>query len=199
MKRINTLFLLCTLFAITISCKKEFKYKYQDKPQLIECPGVDKALIHEALYSFQEDIANYYADGDARPGSNRFYINGLAQFVYIGMMGEADYVNIASEHTVAVLELLEKEPDLFDRAGQYSNLHHSGEFVSCLFENFYDEDLQKQFVTFNKANYVNPKQLAGPLRSQVHKVFTDQHLAMYISLEAFYQKMLDIDLSDVSD
>lgn len=199
MKRSSTLLALLFFVSLLTGCKKEFEYKYQDKPQMIDCPGVDKALIHEALYSFQEDIANYYAEGDTHPGSNRWYINGLAQFVYVGLMGEADYVNIASEHTVQILELLQEQPGLFDRAGKYSNLNHPGEFVSCLFENFYDDDLRKQFLAFNEANYVNPKQLAGPLRSQVHKVFTDQHLAMYLCLEAYYQKMLDIDLSDVED
>lgn len=199
MKKLSILIILLSMVLIPGGCKKEFAYKYQDKPKVIECPGVDSDLIHEALYSFQEDIANYYYEVDTQKGSNRYYINGLAQFVYVGFMGEADYVNIASEHSLEILERLKQQSGLFDRAGKYSNLNHQGEFVSCLFDQFYDEELRKQFLAFNKANYVNPKQLASPLRSKIHKAFTDANLATYIALEGYYQRMLDVDLSDVSD
>ena len=51
----NNIVILIVLATFFMSCEEPLEYKFQDKPQLVECPGADKALMHEALYSFQED------------------------------------------------------------------------------------------------------------------------------------------------
>ena len=53
------LFILC----FATSCKKEntFKeYEFADKPAVLECNNLNSKLYNEALYSFENDILNFY-------------------------------------------------------------------------------------------------------------------------------------------
>lgn len=191
MKKSNYL-LLAALFTLLTSCEKPLEYKFQDKPQLVECPGADKALMHEALYSFQEDIGAYYNKyTDLKVGSSSYYVEAYKQFVYFGFSGEAKFDEIVSPHSLQVLEKLRKIDGLWNVGNSKSNLNYHHEFIDCLFQNIADEDMKTRLLSLREVEYLSPYMVAEPMRSEVLKVVGDSHLAMYMMLDAYYQYLIN--------
>ena len=174
------------------SCGSELKMKYQDRPQPIDCPGADKALLHEALYSFQEDIAKAYNYKKFDPKEHLYVVNGYRYFVHKGGLGEANYAELMSDHTEAVLRELKKEPIWSDQEG-YSNLDYKSPYVECVLSNIKNRDMQETFASLNEINSMSPKLTAEPLRRNVNEVANDPYLAMYIALDYYYNYLLDLE------
>ncbi|GAB5399761.1 MAG: hypothetical protein Aureis2KO_13460 [Aureisphaera sp.] len=185
------LFFIGALGILFIGCEEPLDYKYADKPLTLNCATIDKGLLKEAIYSFQDDIATFYKDPDILAGSKTAYIEAYKQFIFTGLHGDAPYAEIASPHSLAVLEKLKKIDDLWDRNRKGTNLNYTGEFMSCIFGNIRDEDLKNQFATILEVDYLTPQIMAEPMRQQVAKIFNDEHLAMYIAMDAFYQQLLN--------
>ncbi|MCB0457046.1 MAG: hypothetical protein R2776_03855 [Flavobacteriaceae bacterium] len=191
-------FLVLTLFVASIvSCEEPLEYKYQDKPQLVDCPGADKALMHEALYSFQEDIAAYYnKHSDYAKGSSNYYVEAYMKFVYFGFSGEAKFDEIVSPHSLQLLKKLKQIDGLWTTGNAKSNLNYHHEYVSCLFENITDEDVKARLLSLLKVNYLSPEMVAEPMREDVQKIVNDSYLAMYMMLDAYYQYLINYDLPE---
>lgn len=180
------------LLPLAQSCEEPLRYRYSDKPQPITCEGVDLVLLHEALYSFQQDIGNAYNYRNFDPAEPMFVINGYQTFVHKGGMGEANYAEVASDHTWDVFEKLKDEPIWADTEG-YSNLDYNSPFVQCLLANIGNRDVQETMASLNEINSLSPKLMAEPLRRNVREVGTDPYLAMYIALDFYYQYLWDVE------
>jgi len=192
----NNILLFITTSLLLLGCKKPLEYQYQDRPQLVDCPGIDKALLHEALYSFQEDIGKYYNKlSDLDPQSNQYYIAAYQKFVYFGYSGEAKFDEIVSAHSLQVLEELKKQKDLWNIGQGKSNLNYNSELVSCLFDHISDEDIQQTLKSLRQVDYLSPQVLANPMRQNVMKIVGDSYLATFTMLDAYYQYLLNYDLS----
>ena len=190
--------LVITLFIATIqSCKEPLEYKFQDKPQLVDCPGASKALMHEALYSFQEDIGAYYnKHSDYRKGTTNYYVEAYMQFVYFGFSGEAKFDEIVSPHSLKILKKLREIDGLWTTGSTKSNLNYHHEFVNCLFENVADEGMRERLLSLRQVDYLSPDMIAEPMRVEVLKVVGDSHLAMYMMLDAYYQYLINYDFPE---
>lgn len=194
--RKNNLLLWILLMVITLSCEKPIEYKYQDKPQSVDCPGADKALMHEALYSFQEDIGAYYNRfSDFREGSVSYYLEAYRQFVFFGFTGAARYQEMVSPHSLELLEKLKEIDGLFViKDGRYE-LNYQYEYIDCLFKSIADDDLRNQILGMRDVNFLSSRNIAEPMRINFQKIMEDPYLAMYMALEAYYQHVADIDFS----
>ncbi|PQB04684.1 hypothetical protein BST85_07085 [Aureitalea marina] len=192
MKKMLKYLSLLILTLAVVSCGPELEMKYQENPQPVECPGADKALLHEALYSFQEDIAKAYNYKRFDPKEPLYIVNGYRYFVHKGGLGEADFAELMSSHTKAVLQELRKEPIWSDVEG-YSNLDYQSEFVVCVLDNIKNRDMQETFASLNEINSMSPKLTAEPLRRNVNQVANDPYLAMYIALDYYYNYLLDLE------
>ncbi len=179
----------------TISCNETLEYKYQDKGQVIDCPGVDSKLIHEALYSFENDIGTFYNNENFNPNSIVFIEYGYANFIFPGAMGDADYKSIASPHTIKLIEELKKEDQLWDRNLGESNLNYNSEFVKCLISKIQNEDIKIKLENLIEVNALSPKIMAEIYRVNSYNTLQDKYFAMFIALDTYYQYTLDIDLS----
>lgn len=187
--------LLAIITLVFMGCKQPMDYKYQDKPQTVDCPGLDKNLMHEALYSFQEDIAAYYNQyTDYRPGTKSYYIEAYSQYVFFGFSGGARFQEIVSNHSLKLLEELKKQPGLFIEKEGRLELNYDHEYVDCLFNSISDEDLRTQFAAMRKVDYLSPQIVAELMRINVLKITQDPYLAMYMCLDAYYQYLADMDL-----
>lgn len=193
------LVVLLTISSLFTSCEDPIEYKFQHLPQVVDCPGTDKALMHEALYTFQADIAKAHNFRNYDPMEPMYIINGYRNFVYFGLMGESDFQKIISPHTKKVFDaLLKKEPELFNYEG-YSNLDYDNEYISCLLENIGNADLQTTILSLKEINSLGPKLMAEPFRKTINDVAQDPYMAMYLALDGYYQYLLDVDLSEVPD
>ncbi len=194
----NNLF-IGSLFSLLLftGCKQSTPFLYQDRVQKVDCPkDTNKDLMHEALYSFQEDLGVYYNEfTDFKTGSSSYYMEGYRQYVYFGFSGIAAYNNIVSQHSIDVLEALKKVPDLWiEEAGEFK-LNYHGDYVSCLFDNIRNEELHQKFKSLLEVNYLNPKIIAETMRVNVIEVIQDPYLAMYMALDSYYVYLMNMKIS----
>jgi len=196
MNKLVTFLIAGVLISGLYSCKTKpsIEYKYQDKPQIIDCPGLDKDLLHEALYSFEEDIANHYNFKNYHPGTFLFYQHGHMSFIYFGCVGEADFKKIVSPHTIEIFKELQKETSLWDLENSGSKLNYKHEFVTCLLSNFENQGIKSSIEALIETNTMSPKIMAHPLRRNISEANTNKYFAMYVALDAFYQQLFDVDL-----
>ncbi len=180
---------------VLVGCEKPLDYKYQELPQNVDCPGLDKQLMHEALYSFQNDIGAFYNQHtDFREGSTSYYLEAYSQYVYFGFSGGARYQEIVSNHSIAILQKLKEIPGLFiEKEGRLA-LNYDHEYVACLLGSIQDDDLRTQFASMRKVNFLSPEIVAELMRINVLKITQDPYLAMYMALDAYYQYLADMDL-----
>lgn len=184
-----------TLFFLT-GCNEPINYLYQDKVQKVDCPGLDKALMHEALYSFQEDIGAFYNKfTDYAVGSTRYYMEGYRQYVYFGFSGIAAYNDIVSEHSLEVLEQLRNESDLWINEEGTLKLNYQSEYVSCLLKSIQNEELRQKFQSMLEVDYFSPELIADTMRVNIIEVVQDPYLAMYMALDSYYVYLINRDLS----
>lgn len=191
MRKNNFILLLSAVF-VMMGCEKPMEYKFQDKPQKVDCPGLDKSLMHEALYSFQEDIgAHYNLYTDYKKGSSTYYMEGYAQYVYFGFSGSAPYGEIVSSHSLYILDRLRDEPDLWTSKQGMVNLNYNSDYVSCLFSSILDEELRNKMLSLKDVGYLTPQIIAETMRVNVIQVVQDPYLAMYMALDSFYQPLMN--------
>lgn len=177
-------------------CEKPMAYKFQDKPQKVDCPGLDKSLMHEALYSFQEDIgAHYNKYTDNKKGSSLYYMEGYAQYVYFGFSGSAPYSEIVSDHSLEILDKLRNEQDLWTSKEGIISLNYKGDFVNCLINSIEDDELRDKMINLREVNYLSPQIIAETMRVNVIRVVQDPYLAMYMALDAYYQPLINQNIS----
>lgn len=190
----NIIYLLILALSFA-GCEESIEYKYLDKPQAVNCPGIDSQLMHEALYSFQEDIAVFYNENtDYRQGTKSYYMEAYMQYVFFGFSGGARFHEIVSDHSLKILEKLREVPGLFIQKEGRWELNYEHEYVQCLFTSIEDEDLRTQFNSMLKVDYLTPEIIADLMRINVQKIIQDPYLAMYMSLDAYYQYLADLDL-----
>jgi hypothetical protein len=190
--RIKTILLLAMLALTFNGCEEPIDYRYADLPRPVECEGVDLALLHEALYSFQQDIGNAYNFRNFDPAEPLFVINGYRTFVHKGGLGEANYAEIASDHTWKVFEKLKGQP-IWAKTEGYSHLDYHSPFLQCVLSNIQNRDIQETMASLNEINSMSPKLMAEPLRRNINDVTQDPYMAMYVALDFFYQYLWDVE------
>ncbi len=189
------------VFLITIiamaSCSKPFPYKYQEKEQSIKCANIDSQIIHEALYSFKEDISRYYL----REIQEKDYLNfsySYAQYIYRGTKGDVNYIEIASPHTIKVFDELVKEEGLFVKREGKSNLNYNHDFVICLINNFENKEMKNKILNLIEVDYLSPEVMAENYRIATTDADTDPNFLMFIALDTYYQRFLDLDFTETN-
>ena len=190
----NILFL--SIFIATIfSCTESFPYKYQDKEQVIECSQIDSKLIHEALYSFQNDISRHYL----KEIQEKEYLNftfSYNQYIYRGAKGNLDFKEIVSPHTLLIVNELKKEEDLFIKVSGKNTLNYQNEFVKCLINNIKNEEIKNKMINLIEVNYLSPDVMAENYRATTFDTKTDFDYLMFIALQTYYQRLLDIEIPE---
>jgi len=189
--------LVITLAIGLASCKKEntfTDYKYADKPTVITCEGINSKLYQEALYTFEDDIFNYYKKNDPNTSLAKSY----SQLIRNSLYGKMKLKEIISAHTIKVFEALKKEDNLWDTNNSKSHLNYNSIVVDCISENILDKALNSTFNALVSTNSMSPKLFGTPLMSKYLKSSNDKYLATYIALDLFYAKLFDINFSEVN-
>ena len=92
-------FLAVASLILASSCKEPMEYKYADQPQPVSCSGADLALMHEALYTFEHAISEYYNFRNYSPTTPVYKQNGYAQFIFAGITNTAPFDGIMDDHS----------------------------------------------------------------------------------------------------
>lgn len=184
--------IVCALaFILLASCqetKKQptFDYKFSDKEQSLQCEGQNNLLLNEALHSFEDDIARNYD-----PDSRRVY-NAYAKFIMPGMGGKAEYGRLPSDHTKKILEALIVEK-IIVKGGKYSNLNYTHPAVQCIINGIEEFGLKNTINALTSTNGMNPTLFDTRLRNKGRDAEKKRYMAMYIALDAYYQRLADVD------
>ena len=193
----KNIFFLLVFIATISSCSKPFPYKYQEKEQSIKCSNIDSQIIYEALYSFKEDISRSYL----REIQEKDYFNfshSYAQYIYKGAMGDVNYIEFASPHTLKVFKELVKEEGLFIKQEGKSNLNYNHDFVICLINNFENKEMKNKILSLIDVNYLSPEIMAENYRITTTDADTDPDFLMFIALDTYYQRFLDLDFTETN-
>ncbi len=196
MKKSILLFSLVWMF---VSCNQgsTLEYKYQEQPQTVECMGADKALMHEALYSFQDDIDDYFKN---KGTGEKNLAKAYATYIYRGTMGSLDFGMVSSKHTRDILtNLLAKNGDLFVKQNGKTVLNFNNEYVICLVDNIKNEDIKRIIKNLQLVNDMRVELLVEPYRRNVKDVHIDQNFAMLIALQTYYAHLADVDFSKMAE
>jgi hypothetical protein len=182
---------------ILFNCKNDTalsEYKYSDKPIVLNCNNLNSKLYNEALYSFENDILNYYGGISTKKSLLRAY----SQFIRYAVYDRVNYSELMSEHSLKVFEALKNDKTLWDVNNSKSHLNYSSPLFKCIAENITDQDLQKTLNALLTTNSMSPKLFGAPLLTRYKGAETDKALASYIAFDLYYSKFFDIDLSKVN-
>jgi hypothetical protein len=187
------LFLVLTLF----NCKPENNFsdfKFTDKGSLVECENdYLKALINEAVFSFEDDISNFYGKEQAN------IILSYSQFVRNAISDRVIYSDVVSPHTLKVFEALKKENTFWNAESTKSHLNYESPFFKCISNKIQDQNLKTTLNALISTKSMSPKLFGSPLLSNYHRAASDKHLAAYIAFDLYYAKLFNIDLSGVEE
>ncbi|MWW25892.1 hypothetical protein [Algibacter lectus] len=194
----STINFILFLGALTVvSCKKENTfndYKFSEKGSVITCNNQNTALINEALFSFEADIAVFYAQNGQENVPNAY-----GQFLRAASINRIKYEDIVSPHTVKVFEALKHVNDLWDANNPDSHLNYKGDLLECISSNLKDKKLKTTYDALVATNSMKPELFGTPLARNYRAAASDKNLAAYIALDLYYAKLFGIDLSNVKE
>ena len=187
---------LITLFVLwfTIGCKKEntfTTYEFADKPVALACENLNSKLYNEALYSFENDILNFYGK------DKKSLLMAYSQFIRLSVYGRVNYKNMVSEHTLKVFEALKNDTELWNLENASSHLNYNSALMDCIAVNITNPDLKTTLNALLSTNSMNPKLFGAPLSTNYSLTLSDKYLAAYVAFDLFYAKLFDVDFSKV--
>ena len=184
------LFILC----FATSCKKENAFtelKFADKPVVLACENLNSKLYNEALYSFENDILNFYGK------DKKSLLLAYSQFIRLSVYGRVNYKNIVSEHTLKVFEALKNESELWNLNNTSSHLNYNSVLMDCIAQNITNPNLKTTLNALLSTNSMSPKLFGVPLSTNYSTTLSDKYLASYVAFDLFYAKLFDVDFSQV--
>ncbi len=179
----NILFALVLL--LFLSCnQKKLEYQFNDKEDLtFTCEYQNKALIKEALYTFEEYIEKNYAAIDHRT------IEGYRSYLHLLYDNSPPASEYFSDHLKDVVNTLLKEEDLWVQEGYNFTLNYNNPFVKCLIENIEDKDIKNTLNILKQTNTLKAEVVAPIFYEKKNLMVKDKALATYVALDMFYAKV----------
>jgi hypothetical protein len=186
------LFLILLIFNL-VSCKNEnstptfSEFKYADQPQIINCANTESKLFNEALYTFENDIANFY---DAK---QKNAIRSYNEFMRKSASNsKPPFEEIVSEHSVNIAKAL-YETGIFNDDG----LNYNHEIIKCIGENMSADGLKTTFNALISTNSMSKALYQPALAGKASNMVKDKYLGLYLALEYFYSEVNKIDFSQI--
>lgn len=193
MKTISIKLLLVLLIFNLTSCNKEnsapsfSEYQFADQPQTINCSNEDNNLLNEAVYSFENDIVNFY--GAKQKNILRGYNNFIKQAASYKKIPFEEFV---SEHSVNIAKAI-KGSGIFNNNG----LDYNHNIIQCIGENMNAGDLKTTFNALLSTNSMSKTLFKPALAGNASRLGKDKYLGLYVALEYFYSEINKIDFSQM--
>ena len=195
--KINFKLIALLLVLTLLNCKNKntsLEFKYADRPIVLNCENINSKLYNEALYSFEDDILNFYL----KTKPNTSLIFAYNQFIREAIYGRYNYEKMVSDHSLKIFEALKKESELWDTKNTKSHLNYNSPFFSCIADNITDKNLKTTLNALISTNSMSPKLFVAPLVTNYRSALTDKNLAAYIAFDLYYAHLFDINLSEVN-
>lgn len=173
------------------SCQDDFAYKYADKEAVIECDQINQKMLNEAMYSFQEDVAEHFNFRSYSPSTPVYYQWGFASYAYNGSQGTAPYEEIVRDQSKLILLELVKQKGLFNKDNGQFALNYKHPLVTCLIDKISDDPLRSTIQTLVDVDQMNARLLAEPLRKNIKRLAEDKHLILFMGLATYYPQLMN--------
>ena len=182
----------------TQSCEPKIEYKYSEKTQPVECSELDKALMHEAMYSFEQDIAAHYNFRNYDPASPMYINNAYSNYVYGGATDSAPFLDIYTEHSRQLLIVLMGIDDLFVKSNDKYDLNYEHPYMQCIISNIQDDDLRISIQSLLDAGAYDTNLMKTPFRRKAVQSAKDKNLAMFMALATYYKNLLNRNVQEIA-
>ncbi|TNJ46106.1 hypothetical protein KFZ70_08975 [Tamlana fucoidanivorans] len=196
--RNSKIYFIAFLFSLIVfSCKTDSSFsnfKYLDKPQVLNCEGLNSKLYNEALYCFEDDILAFYSKNNTKAS----LVNAYSQFVRMAVYGSLNYDNIVSKHTKEVFEALKSEADLWDAKNPKSHLNYNSTIMNCIANNIKDDNLKTTLNALMSTNSMSPKLFGTPVMNKYRNALNDKYLGAYIAFDLYFAKLFTVDFAKVN-
>ncbi len=186
------LILVICVVALT-SCKKENtleEYKFTDKPVALSCDNLNVKLYNEALYSFEDDISNFYSV------DKKSLLRSYSQFMNASRFNRVDFKKIVSEHTLKVFEALKNDKDLWSLNNTSGHFNYKSPLMDCISKNIDSDDLKTTLNALLTTNSMSAKLFTPSILSNSGLVLKDKVLATYVAFDLYYANLFYIDFSE---
>lgn len=179
--------ILTTLVVIAFfSCNKQksasINFEHADKPTVVNCSKTDTLLFKEALYTFEEDIKDFFDP------QNKNLRRAYATFVRNAVNNRVDYGTVVKPHTLEVFEALKADTNLWN--GQEFNFNHP--IFKCIGEKINDVGLKTTYNALLTTNSMRPDLIGPPIVSKYGQAESDRYLATFIALEYYYGRLHNV-------
>ena len=180
---------LCLLACQNSPKKVDLDFIYTNQGNVLNCDGLDTALIQEAFYSFENDLTSYYTP------EKPIYSRAYSIFVSQALSDRVNYSLMVSEHSKKVLEALKQDESLWTNNPDGSKVNFNHPIFECIGENIQDEPLKETFNALVQTNSMSLRMFGQELRQKTFGMKDDKYLATYVAMELFYGKIYDKDFS----
>ena len=188
--------LFLTIIITTLSsCSEPFPYQYQNEEQIIKCSKNDSKLTHEALYSFKSDISKYYL----KESQDKEYLNftySYNHYIYRGAMGDVNFKEITSPHTLLIVNELKKDKGLFVKVNGKNTLNYQSDVVKCLINNIKTEEIKNKIINLIEVDYLSPEIMAENYRKTSMDTHIDPNYLMFVALDTYYLRLIDLKIPE---
>ncbi|GAA3575282.1 hypothetical protein [Snuella lapsa] len=189
-------FIAALLIFTLFNCKQKTtlsEYKYADKNTVLNCEDAKSKLYNEALFSFENDILNFYGKNNNKQSLTTAY----AQFIRNTQYNRVKFNELVSEHSLEIFNVLKEDTSLWQVGNTQSNLNYYSPLFKCIASNIENKDLKTTLNALLDTHSMSQKLFAPPLQSNYRFAIKDKYLAAYIAFDLFYAKLFDVDLTVV--
>ena len=189
LKLITIALVLCLMGCQDSKKEVDLTFIYTNQGDVLNCEGVDTALIQEAFYSFENDLTSYYTP------DKPIYSRAYSIFVSQAINDRVNYSLMVSDHSKKVLEALKQDESLWTTNPDGSKVNFNHPIFECIGQNIQDEPLKETFNALIATNSMSLRMFAQELRQKTFGMKDDKYLATYVAFDLFYGKIYDKDFS----
>ncbi|MGC6431323.1 MAG: hypothetical protein ACON5F_09805 [Jejuia sp.] len=175
------------------------EFKFTGKGIVVSCNDFNVKLLNEALFSFEEDILEFYGKTPNAPSNTPNLSRAYSQFIRSAIYGQVKYAEVLSPHSIKVFEVLKSKSDLWEPSNPTNKLNYNNPLIGCIANNILDKDLKTTFSALLETDSMSPKLFGPALQSNYGAAMRDKYLSTYVALEFYYGKLFNVDLSKVSE
>jgi hypothetical protein len=188
--------LAATISISLLSCKEDAKitYNYADKPLVLNCENIDKKLLNEAYYAFENAILIHAKNTNRRPNVPVTIESALKNYI----TRSRGNIKITDYTTKESFEVFNSLKSLAIWNG--TQLKEKANITNCIGNSISNSTIKGSFNTLRSVESLNPKLIAATIvdNRTIRDQFKDKALMTYVAFDMYYAKFFNTDFSAIS-
>jgi len=186
----NIIITLTVLLFLNCNNEPKLEYRYADKEDLFECSNLNNQLYKEALYTFEQDLIDFHNTIDSK------ITDCYVSFLHRQFNDNIKYKDFVSPHSLLVLEALKQDTTLWDFDNKKSYLNYTSPIMNCIANNIQNKDIKTTLNALLSVGSMDPNLFRPVFAPKYEELISDKYLALYVALDLYYAKLIDVDFTD---